>query len=85
MKKIRITFRKDGATATCLLSYRRDDWPAGVEWSGARDAFVMPSGRLIPCLDTVHHISATAAYQAALCGATCEIEDLGGEAIFRRL
>jgi len=80
MKTIRITLRKEGATATCLLRYRNTDWPAEVKWSGDHQSFVMPSGRLVPCLDTLESIGATASHQAALCGATFEIEDLGGEA-----
>jgi len=80
MKILKITFRKEGHVTSCIIRYRTTDWPADIKWSGDHRAFVMPSGRLLPCIDTLESIGDTAAHQAGLCGATFEIEDLGGEA-----
>jgi hypothetical protein len=80
VKTIRVTYRKDGATAVCTARYRNDDFPHEEDWSGDRGAFVMPSGRLIPGPDALAKAQTVAQHYASLCGATAEVEDLGGEA-----
>ncbi|MEI6175942.1 MAG: hypothetical protein WCS43_03550 [Verrucomicrobiota bacterium] len=79
MKTIKITLEKEGAQATCTHVFRTDDWPMETTWAGNHGAFMMPSGRLIPCLDGIDNLPETVAFQANLCGATFKIEDLGGE------
>lgn len=79
MKTIKITLKKEGAQATCTHVYRTDAFPIQTIWSGNHEAFMMPSGRLIPCLDGIDNLPETVAFQANLCGATFKIEDLGGD------
>jgi len=80
MKTIRITLRKEGASATCTHRYRNDDFPAETTWAGDAGAFKTPDGRRPGFKDGLSRLESTVAHQARLCGATFEIEDLGGEA-----
>ena len=81
MKKIRITLTKEGAQAACVLTYRRDDWPSEVTWTGNLEACQFPDGSHIGSFGGIDQLARIAPHYAELCGATCEIEDLGGEAI----
>lgn len=80
MKKIKITLTKGNTTASCIHSYRRTDWPDHTEWKGDREPFAR-NGRLLDFSHGTEKLEETVAHQAALCGATFEMEDLGGEAM----
>ena len=82
MKTIRITLTKEGAQATCTHRYRDCSWPMDSTWAGNSEAFRLPSGRIPPLRASLLVLEPQVAHQAALCGATYTIEDLGGEAIF---
>ena len=79
MKTIRITLEKDGATAICTHTYRFTDAPFKTEWIGNRKPFSAEDGPL-DFHDGIYNLARNVAHQAALCGATYKIEDLGGEA-----
>lgn len=80
MKTIRIKLTKDAATVTCTHVFMETSFPSTTEWSGDRDPFRGPSGRLLSLTDGIDNLENTVAFQANLCGATYTIEDLGGEA-----
>ena len=79
MKTIRITLTKEGAQATITHRYRNSDHPAQTTWAGNREAF-KADGRVPSFTDGIDNLPRQVAHQAALCGATFTIEDLGGEA-----
>jgi len=79
MKTIRITLEKDGAIATCTHIYRFTDAPEKTEWTGDRKPFSSVNGPL-DFEDGINNLERNVAHQAAICGATYKIEDLGGEA-----
>lgn len=81
MKTIRITLEKPGAKAILHHVYRSDAGPAESRWSGDKAAFTSPRGRVPFFADGLDNLEATVAYQAALCGATYRIDDLGGETV----
>jgi hypothetical protein len=78
MKTIRITLEKPGAKAVLHHVYRTDDFPQESRWTGDKQAFTAPSGRVPGFADGLDNLEATVAYQAALCGASYRIDDLGG-------
>ena len=80
MKTIRITLEKPGAKAILHHVYREPGFPAESRWTGDKEAFKSPSGRVPFFTDGLHKLEATVAHQAKLCGATYRIDDLGGEA-----
>ena len=80
MKTIRVTFRKAEARAVCLLTYRETDFRHTLAWSGDKEPFLV-DGTLPLLGGALHSLEQDAAHQAALCGATVTIEDLGGEAM----
>ncbi len=82
MKTIRITLTKPDAQVTCTHLYRYQDWPIETTWSGNRQAFQLPSGRVPSLMNGLDNLEETVAFQANLCGAKYTIEDLGGVAIF---
>jgi hypothetical protein len=82
MKTIRITLEKPGAKAILHHVFRTDNFPVESRWTGDKEAFTGPSGRVPHFTDVLDHLEATVAHQAALCGAQYEIEDLGGEVKF---
>jgi len=82
MKTIRITLTKPGAQAACTQQYRVTEWPSDITWAGNRQAFSFPDGTVIEHFGGLDNLQRVAEHFANLCGATYEIEDLGGEAIF---
>ena len=78
MKTIRITLTKDGAQATITHRYRVHSEPYDTTWAGNRDAF-KADGRVPHFSDGILTLERVVAHQAALCGASYTIEDLGGE------
>ena len=80
MKTIRITLTKEGAQVVCTQQFKVTHWPADVAWAGNREAFRFPDGTLIDHFGGLDTLPGVAEHFAKLCGATCHIEDLGGEA-----
>ena len=81
MKTIRITLVKEGAQATCTHRYHFDDFPEETTWAGNRAAFKSPQGLDMSFTASIDNLERNVAHQAALCGATYKIEDLGGESV----
>jgi hypothetical protein len=85
MKTIRIIFRKERAQAVCTMRFRHADCIEDAEWSGDLDAFSLANGYRPDHFGTLYGLGRIANHFASLCGATCEIHDLGGEAPFLHL
>ena len=81
MKTLRITFTKDLARAVCLIRYRETSWPEDSAWEGDRKAFRLGNGSMIHPKASLELLEETVAHQARQCGASFEIEDLGGEVV----
>lgn len=80
MKTLRITFTKDHARAVCLIRYRETTWPEGSNWEGDRKAFRLCDGSMIDPRASLELLEEIVDHQARQCGASFEIEDLGGDA-----
>jgi len=76
MKTMRVTISGDGIHAVCTLKYRHTDSPAEAVWSGDRRAFSY-KGMMIDFAFPLSSLESAVSHQAALCGATYKIEDLG--------
>ena len=79
MKTIRITVEKEGAQAVCINRYHWDDHPETSEWTGNRKAFMLTCGEPVDFAFSLYDLPEDCAFQCAQCGATFQIEDLGGE------
>lgn len=79
MKVIRVILHKEGAEASLTLHFKDTGWPVKARWTGRRRAFRLSDGGVVDCMCGFHRLEETVAFQAAQCGATFLIRDLGGE------
>lgn len=80
MKTIKVTLTKEGAQATCTLEYVYTDIPREGKWAGNHKAFRLSDGLLMDLSCSLERLPRVVEFQAHQCGATFQIEDLGGEA-----
>ena len=77
---IKVTLTKEGAQATCTLSYLYTRGPVNETWSGNHKAFKLSQGQQVSFVFLLEKVEEAVKHVSDKFGWTFHIEDLGGEA-----